>query len=62
MLDCKHAGPSLPPSLSLWQRAWDHTASWGQEAERRSSGGVGLGAPGVGREEGPKTQWPAEHS
>lgn len=43
MLDCKHAGPSLPPSLTLLcvAEGSDHTASCGQEAESRPEEAVG---------------------
>lgn len=59
MLDCKHAGPSLPPWLSMAEGS-DHTESWGQEAEHRLEYVTERGGTRVplvaGGETGPGTQ------
>lgn len=62
MLDCKHAGPSLPPTLFSWQRAQTTQQAGEQEAEKAIGRAGTKVAQVLGGERDPGTQCPAEHT
>lgn len=65
MLDCKHAGPSLPPLLFSWQRAWTTQQAGGRRqrgGQSRPQGGAGGGCPRCRGERNLGDPRPHEHS